>query len=95
MRKKAALCLLRLLRKTPPDQQLLTADAFAPAAAALLEERDVGLLLASATLLQGIVTRFGPGDFRHVCVCVCVCVVSTRVAQHTCAAACHNAAAPD
>lgn len=64
VRKKAALCLLRLLRKTPPDAALAPAEAYAPVACALLEERDVGVLLAGATLLLGAVSRFGPGGRR-------------------------------
>jgi AP-2 complex subunit alpha len=61
VRKKAALCLLRLMRKTPADAQLVSADTFAPVMAQLLEERDVGLLLSCVTLLLGICARTGGG----------------------------------
>lgn len=59
MRKKAALCLLRLLRKTPADAQLVGADGLAPVMAVLLEERDLGLLLCTTTLLLGVAARAG------------------------------------
>ena len=62
VRKKAALCLLRLMRKTPPDAQLVTADTFAPVMAQLLEERDLGMLLCCVTLLLGICARCGSGE---------------------------------
>lgn len=64
VRKKAALCLLRLMRKTPPDAQLVTADSFASTMGRLLEERDLGLLLASVTLMLGICVRCGSGALR-------------------------------
>jgi hypothetical protein len=57
VRKKAALCLLRLLRKAPPDQELLPADAWGGRLAGMLEESDCGLLLGLATLLLGLVAR--------------------------------------
>jgi AP-2 complex subunit alpha len=63
VRKKAALCLLRLLRKTPADQAVVAADSFAPVLASLLEERDIGLLLATTTLLLGVLSRFGAGGW--------------------------------
>lgn len=62
MRKKAALCLLRLMRKTPADAQMVTADSFAPIMAQLLEERDLGMLLCCVTLLLGICARCGSGE---------------------------------
>lgn len=61
VRKKAALCLLRLMRKTPADQQLVSADTFAPIMSQLLEERDLGLLLGAVTLLLGICVRTTTG----------------------------------
>lgn len=61
VRKKAALCLLRLTRKTPLDAQLISADSFAPIVNQLLEERDLGLLLCCVTLLLGICGRSGSG----------------------------------
>eukprot|EP00891_Asterochloris_glomerata_P007006 jgi/Astpho2/7006/fgenesh1_pm.00107_%23_19_t len=57
VRKKAALCLLRLLRKAGPDSDMLAADAWSVKLAGLLEERDVGVLNAAVTLLLGIVSR--------------------------------------
>ncbi|KAI8103939.1 hypothetical protein M9435_006465 [Picochlorum sp. BPE23] len=56
VRKKAALCLLRLLRKSP-DDQLLSAKDWGSKMAALLEETDLGVLLGLTTLLLGIVSR--------------------------------------
>lgn len=63
VRKKAALCLLRLMRKTPADAQMVTADSFAPIMAQLLEERDLGMLLCCVTLLLGICARTGSGKW--------------------------------
>lgn len=65
VRKKAALCLLRLMRKTPADAQLVSADTFAPVMAQLLEERDVGLLLSCVTLLLGICARTGSAGYEQ------------------------------
>lgn len=62
VRKKAALCLLRLMRKTPADAQLISADTFAPVMSQLLEERDLGLLLSAVTLLLGICIRTTSGE---------------------------------
>eukprot|EP00198_Chlamydomonas_reinhardtii_P001583 XP_001690919.1 alpha-adaptin [Chlamydomonas reinhardtii] len=60
IKKRASLCLLRMLRKTPADAPLVVAaDTFSPTMAALLEERDLGLLLCSVTLLHGLVARSG------------------------------------
>lgn len=64
VRKKAALCLLRLLRKAPPDTDLLPADVWAVRLAALLEDRDLGVLLGLVTLLLGIVSRSYDGEQR-------------------------------
>jgi hypothetical protein len=64
VRKKAALCLLRLMRKTPADSQMVTADSFAPIMAQLLEERDLGMLLCCVTLLLGICARCGSGELQ-------------------------------
>ena len=61
VKKRAALALLRLIRKTAPEQQVVTADVFSPILNQLLEERDIGLLLSAATLLQGICARNGAG----------------------------------
>ncbi|PNH05778.1 AP-2 complex subunit alpha-1 [Tetrabaena socialis] len=65
IKKRATLCLLRLLRKTPADAPLLvTADTFSPTMGALLDERDLGLLLCSVTLLHGLVSRSGTGGYE-------------------------------
>lgn len=61
MKKRAALALLRLIRKTPSEQQVVTPDSFSAVINALLEERDLGLLLSATTLLQGICSRNGSG----------------------------------
>lgn len=61
VKKRAALALLRLIRKTPTEQQVVTPDTFSPIINSLLEERDLGLLLAVTTLLQGICARNGAG----------------------------------
>lgn len=57
VRKKAALCLLRLIRKAPPDVDIMPASDWAGRLAAMLEERDPGLLLGLTTLLLGVVSR--------------------------------------
>eukprot|EP00775_Hariotina_reticulata_P003331 gene3331-3608_t len=67
VRKKAALCLLRLLRKTPADAQLVSAETFAPIMGRLLEEHDLGLLLSSVTLLLGLCSRAGSGAGYEQC----------------------------
>ena len=53
VRKKAALCLLRLFRKMP---DILNPDEFSAKMAYLLEEKDLGICLAVVTLLDGIVS---------------------------------------
>jgi AP-2 complex subunit alpha len=68
VRKKAALCLLRLLRKTPVDQLLINAETFSPIMIGLLEDRDLGVLLGSVTLLLGICTRTGSSKCEVLCV---------------------------
>lgn len=67
VRKKAALCLLRLMRKTPADAQLVSAETFAPIMGRLLEEHDLGLLLSSVTLLLGLCSRAGSGECCQSC----------------------------
>ncbi|KAG2494582.1 hypothetical protein HYH03_007348 [Edaphochlamys debaryana] len=65
IKKRASLCLLRLLRKTPADGPLLvSADTFSPTMGALLEERDLGLLLCSVTLLHGLISRSGTAGYE-------------------------------
>ncbi len=41
--------------------QVVTADTFSPVINALLDERDLGLLLSAVTLLQGVCARYGSG----------------------------------
>ena len=57
VRKKAALCLLRLIRKAPADVDVMPGSEWAGRLAAMLEERDPGLLLGLTTLLLGVVSR--------------------------------------
>ncbi|DBA96016.1 hypothetical protein WJX77_003113 [Trebouxia sp. C0004] len=57
IRKKAALCLLRLLRKAGPDSDMLAPDVWSVKLGNLLEEQDLGVLMAVVTLLLGIVSR--------------------------------------
>ncbi|KAL3140296.1 hypothetical protein ABBQ38_004564 [Trebouxia sp. C0009 RCD-2024] len=57
IRKKAALCLLRLLRKAGPDSDMLAPDQWSVKLGGLLDERDLGVLMAVVTLLLGIVSR--------------------------------------
>ena len=64
VRKKAALCLLRLFRKMP---EILNPDEFSGKMAYLLEEKDLGICLAVVTLLDGIVSV---GDYRGYENCV-------------------------
>ena len=78
VRKKAALCLLRLLRKTPVDQMLINADTFSPIMIGLLEDRDLGVLLGSVTLLLGICTRTGSSK------CPCMSCLGGIVAYTFC-----------
>ncbi|BDA41202.1 AP-2 complex subunit alpha-1 [Coccomyxa sp. Obi] len=57
VRKKAATCLLRLIRKSPPEAELMPPELWSVKLATLLEERDLGVLLSLVTLLLGIVSR--------------------------------------
>lgn len=57
VRKKAALCLLRLIRKVSLDSEIMPSSEWGNKIAAMLEERDPGLLLGLTTLLFGIVSR--------------------------------------
>ncbi|KAL1200907.1 AP-2 complex subunit alpha-2 [Cardamine amara subsp. amara] len=54
VRKKAALCLLRLFRKNP---DVVTADGWADHMAQLLDERDLGVLTSSMSLLVSLVSN--------------------------------------
>ena len=58
LRKKAALALLRMLRKTSPDADPLPADAWAPKLGAAFDgASDPGLLLCLTTLALGLASR--------------------------------------
>lgn len=57
VRKKAALCLLRLIRKAPPDAEIMQPEVWGVKLAAMLEDRDLGVLLGLTTLLLGVVSR--------------------------------------
>ncbi|KAK9803215.1 hypothetical protein WJX73_004463 [Symbiochloris irregularis] len=57
VRKKCALCLLRLMRKSPSDVEILTPEVWSVKLGQLLEERDNGVLLGVVTLLLGVVAR--------------------------------------
>jgi hypothetical protein len=61
--------------------QVVTPDVFSPIVNSLLEERDLGLLLSAATMLQGLCARNGAG---RVCVCDGHCVQQRNgaAAQH-------------
>eukprot|EP00200_Dunaliella_tertiolecta_P006547 CAMPEP_0202346842 /NCGR_PEP_ID=MMETSP1126-20121109/5457_1 /ASSEMBLY_ACC=CAM_ASM_000457 /TAXON_ID=3047 /ORGANISM="Dunaliella tertiolecta, Strain CCMP1320" /LENGTH=1093 /DNA_ID=CAMNT_0048938303 /DNA_START=70 /DNA_END=3351 /DNA_ORIENTATION=- len=64
VKKRAALALLRLIRKTPPEHNVVSADTFSIIINTLLDERDLGLLLSTTTLLQGICARNGPAGYE-------------------------------
>ncbi|PRW60941.1 AP-2 complex subunit alpha-1-like [Chlorella sorokiniana] len=57
VRKKAALCLLRLIRKAPPDADIMQPEVWGVRLATMLEDRDLGVLLGLSTLLLGVVSR--------------------------------------
>ena len=67
IRKKAALCLLRLLRKSSPDSEIFNSDTWGPQLAFLLEDNDIGVLLGLCTLLLGVIAR---GSFEGYEPCV-------------------------
>ncbi len=54
VRKKAALCVLRLFRRNP---DIVSVDTFALKLCNLLQERDLGALLSSMSLLCGVVSH--------------------------------------
>ncbi|KAG1677810.1 hypothetical protein FOA52_008574 [Chlamydomonas sp. UWO 241] len=64
VKKRAALCLLRMMRRTPPGQEVVHPDTFCSILNDLLEERDLGLLLSTVTLLLGILARNGPAGYE-------------------------------
>ena len=58
VRKKAALCVLRLFRRNP---DIISVDTFALKMGNLLQERDLGVLLSSMSLLCGVVSQDSTG----------------------------------
>ncbi|KAG1667410.1 hypothetical protein FOA52_004827 [Chlamydomonas sp. UWO 241] len=64
VKKRAALALLRMVRKAPVETPAVTPAAFAPVLNRLLEELDLGLLLCSVTLLCGLASRYGPAGYE-------------------------------
>ena len=76
VRKKAALCLLRLYRK---NKEIVIADTWAPKMVKLLDnEDDLGILLGVMSLLIGIVSH----DYRGYEGCIpSVCAVMQRLAR--------------
>jgi len=58
VKKKAALCLLRLYRKNP---DIISADLWSTKMASLLDERDIGTLGTCVSLLTAIAARDGTG----------------------------------
>jgi len=76
VRKKAALCLLRLFRK---NKEILVADTWAQKMLNLLDERDLGILTGVISLLTGIVAH----DSRGYEACIPkVCAVMQRLARN-------------
>lgn len=57
VRKKAALCLLRLIRKAPLDAEVLSPSVWGSRLAGMLADPDVGVLLGLTTLLLGVAAR--------------------------------------
>jgi AP-2 complex subunit alpha len=74
VRKKAALCLLKLFRTNPDN---ITHPEWAPQMARLLEERHLGVLLSAMSLLLALAAK-APGDYE-VCVPYVVALLSRLV----------------
>eukprot|EP00798_Chlamydomonas_sp_ICE-L_P015244 gene15244-21326_t len=70
VKKRAVLCLLKMIRKTPTEQQVVLPDTFCSIIGTLLDETDLGLLLSSMTLLYGILLRNGPVCYEGLQSCV-------------------------
>lgn len=64
IKKKAALALLKMIRKTPLDSQVVQPDTFSAILTGLLEERDIGVLICSVTLLYGICSRTSSAGYE-------------------------------
>ncbi|KAH0942706.1 hypothetical protein HID58_002343 [Brassica napus] len=76
VRKKAALCLLRLFRKNP---DVVNADGWADRMAQLLDERDLGVLTSSMSLLVSLVSN----DYEGYSSCLPKCVkILERLARN-------------
>lgn len=67
VRKKAALCLLRLFRKNP---DVVNVDGWSDCMAQLLDERDLGVLTSSMSLLVALVSNNGDAYWNCVSKCV-------------------------
>ncbi|KAK8965618.1 AP-2 complex subunit alpha-2 [Platanthera guangdongensis] len=67
VRKKAALCLLRLFRKNP---DVVNVDGWSDRMAQLLDERDLGVLTSSMSLLVALVSNNGDAYWNCVSKCV-------------------------
>ncbi|KAI4304718.1 hypothetical protein MLD38_040193 [Melastoma candidum] len=67
VRKKAALCLLRLYRKNP---DVVNVDGWADRMAQLLDERDLGVLTASMSLLVALVSNYHEAYWSSLPKCV-------------------------
>eukprot|EP00798_Chlamydomonas_sp_ICE-L_P020227 gene20227-26980_t len=59
VKKRAALCLLKMMRKSPSDQPVVNPATFCSVLGGLLDEQDLGLLLSVMTLFHGILSRNG------------------------------------
>ena len=76
VRKKAALCLLRLFRK---NKEILVPETWAQKMINLLDERDLGILNGVISLLTGIVAH----DYRGYEACIPkVCALMQRLARN-------------
>ncbi len=62
VKKKAALCLLRLVRTSP---NLVAGREFAPHIAQLLQDRHLGVLTSTMSLLNGLASQH-PGDYQSL-----------------------------
>ncbi|XVE79327.1 hypothetical protein DITRI_Ditri14bG0049300 [Diplodiscus trichospermus] len=76
VRKKAALCLLRLFRKNP---DVVNVDGWADRMAQLLDERDLGILTSSMSLLVALVSN--NHDVYWTCLPKCVKILE-RLARN-------------
>ncbi|XP_020581608.1 AP-2 complex subunit alpha-1-like [Phalaenopsis equestris] len=77
VRKKAALCLLRLFRKNP---DVVNVDGWSDRMAQLLDERDLGVLTSSMSLLVALVSN--NADAYWNCVSKCVKILERLAKNH-------------